>query len=451
MEQVLTTIDQAHEIWANHWLKKTREYNQSVEHDSQSIRDLQELFEQLIDGHTALVASTRRDYCCQMLFYCDLTNDWRVWPQWAESLLPAASPEDKVWLLHGVARYYSEYDRYDESFAAHAEGIELCDQVGQAGDGRSTSYWRAAHFTGMSIVLQRKGDYDRALAYSRRSVAIFEELGETYRHAYALANLASCHERKADHGPAIAHYLDAIELLKEIDNQFELGMVYYSLGISYTFDNQAIEAAEAFDRSIELCSQSRNLHQLSNAYYGRAMLNYRLGRFDQSKADMERSFRTFQEANRDWPSIYASAFPVTQGNKFLFAGALYVKTGELETALTYLHRAEEFYRLSEANEVHLAKVDANRARVYERYGDLTGDYGRAEERFVQLVETGKHLHSPSMVGDAAVHLVRIYRKRRASLAEWVRLMRRLGLKGVTGLASGVTERLVRDLKLRRAK
>ena len=452
MHNALSYNSQAiREGWAKQWLAKAREYNATVERDSGTISELQSLFAYLIEDQPYQSLETKRAYGYQMLFYCDLTNDWRVWPQWAEELLPTAEPADRVWLLHGLARYYSEYDRYDESSAAHREGIQLCHDERWVDDARLARYWLAAHHTGLSIVLQRQGDFAAAIEHSNLSVSIFRELGETYRLAYALANLASGYERNSEHGLAIARYHQAISLLEEINNRFELGMVHYSLGISYLFDDQFANARQAFERSIELCTLSRNTHQLSNAYYGRAMLHYRLGLYHEAKEDMAASFREFRKANRESPLVDTAAFPVTQGNKYLFAGALYVKSGEIEIALNYLDRAEELYGLSEANLTHLAKVRANRARAFEAAGDISGDYRAAEASFLQLIATGQQLRAPSMIGDAAVHLVRIYRKRQASWPEWLRLGRILGWRGTHGLVVGLGERVKRTVRVRLTK
>lgn len=435
-------------VFSDHWLALARRSGQDLygSRDAQAITEMRTLFVQMAeDVHNGMIdEKTMLGYCHALLPYCDLSNDWRDWPAWAEQVLQHADPTEKVWLLYGLGRYMEEIGELQESLAFHSEGLELCESRPR----KSNSvwpHWMGMHWMGMGITLQRNNRLVEAEDYLQRALNNFRAGQDLYQQANVLANLASSRDRHGKLEEAITSYTECVTLLRKIENRFDLCRILYSIGIAYMRANQPYQAQSAFLESQELGSTTGNYYFLALSYYGMAWLQYRLGELEIAKSELEAGLATFDRAIRLDPASSRPSFPEIQGNMYLLAGAIYARGPEFDVAFHYLDRAESSYRQLDHHDELLQKVLANRARVYEHSEAWTD----AESLFLELVEGGKRIRSLQTCGDGGVHLIRIYRKRQASIVEWIKLFWRLGLYGLLGMIAGYRERILRRFSLSR--
>ena len=435
---------------ATHWITLAQQVSQELYgcRDFQAIAEMRELFTQMTEDIRRGVADekTTLEYCRVVLTYCDLSNDWRDWSTWAQQVMGRVNSHDRVWLLYGQGRYLEEIGKLRESLMYHSDGLALCESL-SIENVQFPSHWIGMHWMGMGIVLQRSNRLRDAGHHLQRAVDVFEEEQDTYQQANALANLASCQDRCGKHASAISRYGEAVALLREIDNRFDLCRILYSLGIAYMRGNQPYLARDAFLESQELGSTTGNYYFLALNYYGMAWLQYRLGDLDKAKHELEEGFRAFEQAIRLDPAAARPSFPEIQGNMYLLSGAIYARGPDYDIASHYLDQAEHSYQQLDHHDNLLLKVLANQARVYEHSGNLE----EAERLFFRLVENSKHLRSLLTCGDGGVHLVRIYQRRQAGIAEWAKLIWQLGLYGLVGAILGYKERILRRLSLSRKR
>lgn len=430
--------------WTKQLLVKAHNAGQNLYESQNAINTLKDVFLQMSDDvNSGIVAdNTIKDYCYELLGYCDLSNDWRDWPQWAERIVQNIELYEKIWVLYGIGRYFEEHGKYIQAMERHKEGLVLCESLGNRD---MVEYWRGSHFLGIGIILQRTLEFFKAEEYLKQAVSIFRAEKHLYKQADALANLASCYDREDKRALSIAHYEESLSLLRQINNQFDLSRILYSVGIAYISANQFTSAESALRESQKLCKETGNDYSLALSHYGLTLLYYRLTEWNQALIELEKAFKAANERSYVTFAISNTFFPEALGNMYMLGGALCTKLSKFDIAERYLSQAELLYKQIDSSDELLSKVLANRARLSEQSGDLS----QAEDLFCQLIAIGKQIRLPLTCGDAGVHLIRIFRMRHALLAEWVYLIRKLGWYGIYGTILAIWERRQRALGLRK--
>lgn len=420
------------EDFTRQWINLAEQLNQQlfeVKTDetiatSDIVRDFSNLFEQMNDD---VNSNNRRSYCKVLFEYCELTQDWQNWGEWAETEISIGAGSDAPWLYYGLGRYLEEIGQLKKSIDYHQSGIAASQQTGD-------SLFLACNHLGAGIALQRYDKPKDAESHLIQALELFKAQSKTplYLQAQTLVNLGSYYDRVSQGNDAIKCYQESAQILQRIGNYFDLGRILYSLGIAYLNLNQLIEAEQVFLEAKQLCIDNNNLYVLALNLYGIGWLEYKKGNFEDSQNYLEESIRQFKQVTKSGLEAVQLSFPEIEGNIYLVACAAYSKGSKpnFEAAEKYLEQAEKSYRRLDYAEVKLLNVLANRARIYE-YSER---WSAAISAFSELLVEGKRLNSTRIIADAAVHLTRIYQKKPASFTEWVGLIQKLGLSGISILA-----------------
>ena len=141
----------------------------------------------------------------------------------------------------------------------------------------------------------RQNDYRNALAVLMDAVEIARKNGDKKKLAFMMGNIGRIHTFTGDLAEAERHLKINIELSNELSDQIEVARAYLSLAYVYiqSADYVAAEWAlgEAYPRIV--ISVSKRDEVCYYTYLGE--LQYRSGRFDESKATLERALYLAEE------------------------------------------------------------------------------------------------------------------------------------------------------------
>jgi tetratricopeptide (TPR) repeat protein len=374
-----------------------------------------------------------------LIEYCDLTQNWELWLEWIRQQNKNRSIDDinELWMLYGNGRYWEEVGQFDRSLKYHKKGIQKGIQ--------NTLYIShtplAMNYLGAGITLQRCEQYQDSEWHLEKALAIFRENQhknfinkfEQYQEANVLMNLGSLYDRMGQFNLSIFNYTKSIDLLKNINNKFDIGRVFYSLGIVYIKTNQLSKAERTFRQGQSLLESSQNYHFLSLNLYGLSWLEYIKGNISKSCFYIQESMDIFQRESE------IISFAESEGNIYTLAAAIYSKKGNYEVALIYLNLAESKYRKIDSNNRLMTKVLANRARILFDCGNTE----KSVKIFWKLFHKGKQLNSYLISGDAVIHILRIYLVSFSSFQEWYSLLKHLKIYGIYSLILALISRLKR--------
>ncbi|NEO54528.1 MAG: tetratricopeptide repeat protein [Okeania sp. SIO3B5] len=442
-----------------HWLGKAQNFNQQlfegdnneVENVTDIIEDFREVFNKInndINMNSDANLNKRRNYCKALLNYCEVTQDWRDLGNWIKAEIQNFVGNDGAWLYFGLGRYLEETGELKESLDYHQKGIEASKET-------DNKNFLALNHLGAGITLQRSEQYQQAEWHLNQALAFFEAENNSYQQANTLLNLGSLYDRDSRPQKSINCYQKSFLILKKINYHFDLGRILYSLGIAYLRINEINKAEKTFSEAKSFCQETENLYFLALTIYGIGWLEYLQGNYTRSRQTLESAIAHLKQAkNSEFEkkeSKYAIqlSFPEIEGNIFLVAAAAYSKgdNPDFEDANKYLDLAENSYNQLDYPEDKLNNVLSNRARLYK----YKKEWDKATITFWQLLDRGKKRSSANTVSDAAIHLIWIYYQRSASIIEWIKLIRKLGLIGILGLVQGLFNRAKRYFEVNIAK
>ncbi|WP_414530860.1 tetratricopeptide repeat protein [Nodularia chucula] len=415
--------------FSTQWVNLANKYNQLLFGNNSSenidinqvINDFRDVFNQMTDD---VNNSNRRQFCKALLNYCEISQDYRDWGNWIQQEISQRIDEDSCWLYCALGRYLQEKGQFKESFIYHEKGILASIEF-------NNEEFLAFNHLGAGITLQRSQKPEEAEWHLQQALDLFKMENNLYQQANALVNLGSLYDRFYQGKKAISSYLRSVSILKSIGNIFDLGRVLYSLGIAYLNVGNLPEAELTFIEGKKFSQETGNLYFLALIFYGLGWLEYKRGNFDKSYDLLEKAISNFNKTKETTSGYTKAEYPESEGNIYLLAGAVAIKCRkpDFSAAHTYLNEAENLYQKIDFNERKLANVLANKARIYE----YSKDWCNAVDAFLKLLKIAKNLKSLNIAADAGVHLVRIHRKKSASLFAWLKLINNLGFYGIIAL------------------
>lgn len=129
----------------------------------------------------------------------------------------------------------SELMRLEEASTNYFFGLKINESIHNT-KGISQSY------NNLSILFKKAKQYDKAIAYSKKSLAISEQYNSKYTMAIGYDNLATLYDLISKKDSIIWYRKKAITLFEEIKDQNNIARTYHNLGHYYLLQNNIKEA-----------------------------------------------------------------------------------------------------------------------------------------------------------------------------------------------------------------
>jgi len=283
-----------------------------------------------------------------------------------ELLMEAEAFDDAARLLLNATQLL---DRW--GFGQYLEGQyrRLFDKLDKAGT--------AALLHNFGIIVQNRGDYDKALEYYDRSLKIKEELGDRVGVAGSLHEIGIIHQRRGDHYKALEHYNRSLKILEELDDRHGVAISLHQIGMIYEDRGDYDKALEHYDRSLKITEELGDRHGVANSLHQIGTIHLERGDYDRALEYYDRSLKIKEELG-DRAGVASS---------FHQLGNVHLMLGDSDRALQYYDRSLKITEqlgdragvavsLGQIGTVHLERGDYDRAlEYYDRSLKITEELG----------------------------------------------------------------------------
>jgi tetratricopeptide (TPR) repeat protein len=149
-----------------------------------------------------------------------------------------------------------------------------------------------AHLLGM--VYQAKGEWERAIEYYERSLAIKEKVGDEHGMATTLNNLGSVYKAKGEWERAIEYFERSLAILEKVDDEYRVATVFNNLGSVYQAKGEWERAIEYCERSLAILEKVGDEHGMAISCHNLAMLYRDQGRLQEAIPLFGKSLEIFE-------------------------------------------------------------------------------------------------------------------------------------------------------------
>ena len=192
---------------------------------------------------------------------------WAVSEHDAEAAQGLGGALYRFWATQG---YYEEGRRWLETALALAPGV------------RSTT--RGHALLGAGVMAFFQGEYDRAEALWRESLALFRELGETTGIAYSYGNLGLVADAQGDYERAVASYEEALALFRQLDDRTYIAYMLHNLGLIAYFQGHHARATALYEESLALVRALQDQNSIAMTLGNLGLVAFVQGDYDRALA-----------------------------------------------------------------------------------------------------------------------------------------------------------------------
>ncbi|EGD74102.1 kinesin light chain isoform 1 [Salpingoeca rosetta] len=220
----------------------------------------------------------------------------------------------------------------------------------------------ADSYLGLGNAYYSKGEYDKAIAFYEKALAItVETLGEKHPStASTYNNLGSAYYSKGEYDKAIAFYEKALAITVETlgEKHPSTADTYNNLGSTYGSKGDFDKAVVCFEKALAIQAETLGeKHPSTATSYGSLGVAYKhKGEYDRAIAFYEKDLAITVEAlGEKHPSVATSYFNI---------GLLYDKRGDKEQACAYIqHALDVFATTLGPDHPHTLKAERNLRRI----------------------------------------------------------------------------------------
>ncbi len=217
---------------------------------------------------------------------------------------------------------------------------------------------------GLSILgwtLQVLGNYDESVAALTEAVIIFNQHNEPLRASLALIRLGSVYWRKRDFEKTLAYYRRSLEIEERLQNKRGINRASGGIGLVYGYLDQYDEALEWLDKALALDRELGN-------QFGVTRHLGNMGTFHLILGDYQQALTCYQEAARiDLEIGHKSTLAIWLGS----IGNAYRLLAEYDLALDYYDRAIAMHQ-ELADRFNLCETLLGKGEVLMILGDMAG-------------------------------------------------------------------------------
>ena len=192
---------------------------------------------------------------------------WAVSEHDAEAAQGLGGALYRFWATQG---YYEEGRRWLETALALAPGV------------RSTT--RGHALLGAGVMAFFQGEYDRAEALWRESLALFRDLGETTGIAYSYGNLGLVADAQGDYERAVASYEEALTLFRQLDDRTYIAYMLHNLGLIAYFQGHHARATALYEESLALVRALQDQNSIAMTLGNLGLVAFVQGDYDRALA-----------------------------------------------------------------------------------------------------------------------------------------------------------------------
>ncbi|MEO1085198.1 MAG: tetratricopeptide repeat protein, partial [Acidobacteriota bacterium] len=240
---------------------------------------------------------------------------------------------------------------YDEALSWYRRSLAILEDLGDR-SGLASSY----HQLGM--IEEDRGSYDEALSWYRRSLAIWEELGDRSGLAKSYHQLGRIEQERGSYDEALSWYRRSLAIKEDLGDRLGLASSYHHLGLLEQLRGSHDEALSWYRRSLAILEDLGDRSGLASSYHQLGMIEEDRGSYDEALSWYRRSLAILEDL----------------GDRLGLASS-YHQLGSIEEERGYYDEALSWYRRSLAIREELG----DRSGIADSCGQLSIFYTKRDD------------------------------------------------------------------------
>ncbi|MBN2159652.1 MAG: AAA family ATPase [Spirochaetes bacterium] len=187
---------------------------------------------------------------------------------------------------------------------------------------------------GYGALLMSVPMFKKAIKNHERSLAMREEVNDTWGIAQSLQWMGYCYQWMGDYRKSIDCFAEAVRLFKKVGDVWETGMSFGGQSYNYILLSDYSAAKKCLDEYYEIVSQSKNSFGLSEVLSNTVPYYFEQG-------DVENALITGQKA---YEYSLENNILLIHCRACADLGTIFLDKGEIDTAISYLAKARDLYK-----------------------------------------------------------------------------------------------------------
>ncbi|MEW5936597.1 MAG: tetratricopeptide repeat protein [Candidatus Thermoplasmatota archaeon] len=179
--------------------------------------------------------------------------------------------ETKARTLRKTGDAYEKKGDFDKSLEVLAEAKELI------GEGRTAEYGRICFSKGYPY--WKKGELDKAMSLFQTALKTFEETGAEQKDiGNALRAMGNIHLSKGEYDDALQYYEKSMAVMEKVDDKYGIAAALNNIGIVHLYRGELEKALEYYGRSLEMFEKIGDKRGIVHSLCGLAETHLEMGK-----------------------------------------------------------------------------------------------------------------------------------------------------------------------------
>jgi tetratricopeptide (TPR) repeat protein len=301
------------------------------------------------------------------------------WPQaltifeelWREELPPSLESA----LANDLGLLCQDKGEWERAIEYYERSLAIDEKVGD-------EHGMAPSFNNLGNVYYRKGEWDQAIAYYERSLAIDEKMGDEHGISTTFNNLGEVYRAKGEWDQAIEYYERSLALRDRLGDEHGMSTTLNNLGAVYQVKGEWERAIKYHERSLALRERVGDEQGMATTFNNLGEVYRAKGEWDRAVEYYERSLALMEKVGDEY----------SMATTFNNLGAVYRVKGEWELAIEYSERGLAI-REKVGDEHGMAFSYNNIAMLYQDQGRLEEAIPLFEKSIAILERIGDEYHA----------------------------------------------------------
>jgi tetratricopeptide (TPR) repeat protein len=160
---------------------------------------------------------------------------------WREELPPSLEGT----LANDLGLLYKAKGEWERAVEYYERSLAIKEKVGD-------EHGMAPTLNNLGLVYKAKGEWERAIEYYERSLAIKEKVGDEHGMSTTFNNLGSVYQAKGEWERAIEYYGRSLAILEKVGDEVGAATTMYNIASLYEDMDRYDEAVELLERVVEI-------------------------------------------------------------------------------------------------------------------------------------------------------------------------------------------------------
>jgi tetratricopeptide (TPR) repeat protein len=140
-----------------------------------------------------------------------------------------------------------------------------------------------------------KADYTQSFGYYRKSLALYEEIGDKLGIGNCLNNIANIFRAQGDYPRAIDFYKRSLRIREEIGNKYGIASSLSNIGLIYFSQSNYPLALEHFQKGLLIFEQIRDNQGLASCLVNIGEVYFKQGDYTMALAQVQRCLQILEQ------------------------------------------------------------------------------------------------------------------------------------------------------------